>query len=42
MLIRYARISSFSASHVLSWDSVQIGRRSSANSQNSEFCASYV
>jgi len=40
--IRYARNSSFSASHVLSWDSVHIGCRSRANSQNSEFCVSYV
>jgi hypothetical protein len=42
MLIRYVRISSFSASRVRSWDSVQIVCRSRANSQNSEFCASYV
>ena len=42
MLRRYARISSLSASHVLRRESVQIGCRSSANSQNSEFCASYI
>ena len=40
--IRYARISSFSAGHVLSWDSVHIGSRLRANSQNSEFCVTYV
>jgi len=40
ILIPFDRISSFSASHVLSWDSVQMGCRSIANSQNSELCAS--
>jgi len=40
--IRYARISSFSASHVLSWDRVQVGCRSRANSQNLEFCVSNI
>jgi len=40
--ISYALSSSFSASHVLSWDSVHIGCRSRSNSQNSEFCVSYV
>jgi len=42
MSIRYARISSFSASHVLSCDSVQIGCTWRGNSQNLEFSASYV
>ena len=40
MLTRYARISSLSASHVLRRESVQVGCRSSANSQNAEYCAS--
>ena len=40
MLIRFARISSLSARHVLRRESVQIGCRSSANSQNAEYCAS--
>jgi len=38
----YARISSLSASRVSSSNSVQIGCRSGANSQTSEFYASYV
>jgi len=41
MLRRYARISSLSASRVSSSNSVQIGCRSSVNSQISEFCPSY-
>jgi len=40
MLRRYARISSLSASPVLRRESVQIGCRTSANSQNAEYCAS--
>jgi len=40
MLRRYARISSLSASLFLRRESVQIGYRSSANSQNAEYCAS--
>jgi len=39
-LKHYACISSLSVSHVLSRESVQIGCRSSANSQNAEYCAS--
>jgi len=42
MLRRDARISSLGASHVLRLESVQIECRSSANSLNAEFCASYV
>jgi len=42
MMRRYARMSSISASHVLSVESVQIGCRSSANSQNAELSASYI
>jgi len=41
MLRLYERISSLSASYVLNLYSVQIGCRSNANSQNSEFFASY-
>jgi len=40
MLRRYARISSLSASPVLRRESVHIGCRSSANSQNAEYCVS--
>jgi len=41
LLIRYARISSLSASHNLNSYSVEIACRSSANSHNSGFFASY-
>jgi len=39
---RFARISSISTSRVSSSNNVQIGCRSGANSQTSEFYASYV
>ena len=40
MLRSYARVSSLSASPVLRRESVQIGCRTSANSQNADYCAS--
>ena len=40
MLSRYARISSLSVSPVLLRESVEIECRSSANSQNADYCAS--